>query len=115
MSTIKVGDNIPLSLNLFDKAADKNVRVDIYSSNGEKLKQVYLYHIESGLYVNTDVPMPDVRYIIAFYEVENSEDYETVSERFYSSPLPLEPKKWITGIVDEVSESETEWITGVVE
>lgn len=80
---------------------------------GDQLSSVYLHHIKSGLYINTDVPMPDLSYILVSYTVEDSEEFQSGLERFDSTPKSDEDD-WIIGNVDEITSIDNDWITGVV-
>lgn len=114
MSAVIVGEKIPLALNLHDNRPDLKVQAEIFSMFGDRLATVYLYHAQSGLYINTDLPMPNVPYIIVKYDVLDSEDYESVAERFDSSQREPDPEKFVSGQVDTVVKSK-EFITGVVD
>lgn len=111
---IKIGDPIPLSLKLFDNSPDQKVTADIYSNKGDKLKSVGLFHLESGLYINTDTPMPNVESVIVVYSVRDSDKYADASDIFYSKPLEVDEPKFIHGTVER-KENRSEFITGVVD
>jgi len=114
MSTVVVGEKIPLALKLYDNVVNMKVKADIFSMFGDRLATVFLYHVESGLYVNTDLPMPDHKYVMAAYTVEDSVDYESVCERFDSSERMPEEESFVAGQVESSSKSK-EFITGVVD
>jgi hypothetical protein len=114
VSVVKIGEKIPLALKLHDNRPGMTVRADIFSMYGDRLSSVYLYHAQSGLYINTDLPMPDVPYALVTYTVEDSEDYESVCERIDSRQRDSEPEKYISGQVTSESTS-SEFITGVID
>lgn len=107
-----MGEKIPLALKLYDNRPDMKVRADIFNMFGELLNSIRLHHTQSGLYINTDLPMPDLEYILVTYTVEDSEDYESICERF-DGVKKQENDKWIYGQVDEMVKS-SEFITGVI-
>jgi len=113
MSIVTIGEKMPLALKLHDNRVDLTVRADVFNMFGEKLSQVYLYHAQSGLYINTDLPMPDVDYAIVTYTVEDSDEYESVCERFDSRQRDTEPEKFINGTVEFHSKS-SDFIQGVI-
>lgn len=114
MSCVVVGSKVPLSLQLYDNKSGLKVTADILDMFGVKLTQMHLHSTESGLYINTDYPMPELPYILVSYAVDNSNEYESCFERFYSVAAEPEEETWIVGSVDNVSK-DNEWITGVVE
>lgn len=114
MSTVTVGEKMPLALKLYDGNQFQKVRADVFSMFGDKLASVFLYHAQNGLYINTDLPMPDVQFVLATYTVEDSENYESVCERIDSRKRDPEPEKFISGQVTAQSES-SEFITGVID
>lgn len=114
LSEVTVGEKMPLALKLYDSRVNMTVRADVFSMFGDRLATVNLYHAESGLYLNTDLPMPDVKYVLVTYTVEDSEDYESVCERFDSSERMPEEESFVAGQVDSVSKS-AEFITGVID
>ena len=114
MSIVIIGEKMPLALKLYDSRPDKTIRADVFSMFGDKLATVNLYHAQSGLYLNTDLPMPDVPYVLVTYTVEDSEDYESVCERFDSCERPTEPETFVSGQVESSSKN-TEFISGVID
>lgn len=113
MSMVIVGEKMPLALKLFDSNPNQKVRADVFSMFGDLLARVYLYHAQSGLYINTDLPMPDVPHVLVTYTVEESEDYESVCERIDSCQPDKLPDQFIAGQVESIVKS-TEFITGVI-
>ena len=109
---IEVGQKMPLSLKLFDNSPIEKVTAHIFTNFGDKLEQVGLHHIESGLYINSDVPMPDVDSVIVVYQVADTEKYADATDTFYSKPKPVD-EKFIYGIVESRSKN-TDFIIGVV-
>lgn len=110
---VMVGDPIPLNLKLYDNSPIETISAHLFSNLGDKLAQVKLYHLESGLYVNTDTPMPDVKSLIVIYKVESSDKYEDSSEVFFSIPRPKDEPKFIHGFV-ESREKINDFISGVI-
>lgn len=113
MAIVVVGEQIPMALKLYNNAPDKKVKASVYSQFGEKLSSTFLYHVEDGLYMNTEIPMPNLPSIIVTYNVENSEDYVETAEQFFSAPKVQEEEKYLTGIVKSV-ENRTDVKTGIV-
>lgn len=113
MARITVGDPIPLALKLYDNSPDKKVKAKLYSRYGDLIGSTYLYHVEDGLYMSTEIKMPDVQSISVVYSVENSEDYSDTAEQFFSAPKVQEEENWVTGIVKSV-ENKSEYRTGIV-
>lgn len=107
------GERIPLSLKLYDSAPDKKVRADIYNASGVKIQSVYLYHIENGVYMNTEIEAPNIKNIVIDYQVEDSEDYSGASERFFILPPKVEEEKIIIGQVQEKITT-SDFIKGVI-
>lgn len=112
MTEVLVGERVPLSVQAFDENPGLKIMARIHSMDGELLENTYLYHAMNGLYLNTEIIMPD-KIIIATYAVENSGDYMTGAEKF--SPIKPEksPEKFIYGFVTEKI-TDTEFITGVI-
>jgi len=108
-----VGEKINLGLRLFDSSPDKKVRADLYSVHGEKVGSVYLYHVENGIYMNSDLSMPDHKSILVSYTVENSQDYSDIVDRIEGIPAKVEAAKFILGQVKQ-REFSTEFVKGVV-
>lgn len=106
------GERIPLSLKLYDSATDKKVRADIYDASGVKLQSVYLYHIDNGVYMNTEVEAPNSKNILIDYQVEDSEDYSGVCERLYIQPKVEEEKIIIGQVQEKITTSD--FIKGVI-
>lgn len=110
---IMIGEPIPLNLKLYDDSPIEKVTAHIFTNLGDKYKSVALFHLESGLYVNTDTPMPNVESVIVVYKVQDSEKYADASETFFSKPRPVDEPKFIYGVV-ESREKRSEYITGVI-
>jgi hypothetical protein len=113
VSRLISGQKMPLCLKLWDSAPDKKVRADVYNQNGECIKSVYLYHLEKGIYMNRDISAPDIEHCMVSYEVENSEDYSPVTERFFIDKAKVEEPKFILGVVKEKINT-AEYIKGVI-
>jgi hypothetical protein len=110
---VTVGDYIPLNLKLFDDSPSEKVTADIFTNKGDRYKSVSLFHVETGLYINTDTPMPNVESVIVVYKVLDTDKYADASDIFYSKPAPVDEPKFIYGVV-ESKENRSEYITGVV-
>lgn len=112
MTEVLVGSKIPLSVQAHDENPALKIEAILYSINGEQLDSTFLYHAKNGLYLNTDLEMPD-KIVIATYSVKNSEDYMTGAEKFFPQQPEKSPEKYISGFVTEKM-TDTEFIAGVV-
>jgi hypothetical protein len=77
------------------------VRADIYNFYGDKLNSVYLYHVENGIYMNSEIKAPSLDGVAVVYEIENSDLYSPVTERFFIDKTEVEEPKYILGLVKE--------------
>lgn len=112
MTEINIGDSIPLSVQVWDKNADLDVKAKLTDNFGILLEIVPLVSYGEGLYMSQIVKMPDVKFVVAQYLIE-PDDYETTSETFFSIPKPSEPQKFIVGEVQSRIKS-NEYTIGVV-
>ena len=113
MAIVVIGQSIPMALKLYDNAADKKVKATVYSQFGDSLFSAYLYHVQDGLYMNTEILMPDIQSIVVTYSVENSDQYVDTAEQFFSAPKVQDDEKYLTGLVKSV-ENRSEIKTGTV-
>lgn len=112
MILVEVGKRVPLVLQVFDKRDDLTVKAKIIDNLGIELANIKLISYGGGLYMNQTFPMPDVRFIVAQYEID-SDDYEVTSDQFEAIPKPSEPEKLIVGQVEKRLKY-NEYVTGVI-
>lgn len=99
---IRVGDIVPVMLQLPDGNPELMVEARIIDSKNELLAVLELSHVGRGLYSNLDFIMPNEKFITAQYRILNSDLYEQVSDIFMATGVD-EPKEMIlTGTVTEV-------------
>lgn len=96
---IVVGAKLPLTLTLVDAEAGHDVVASVTDSFGKQHVRTKLIDVGSGVYVNNEVQMPDVPFVVVQYFVQDSDKYEVASERFDSIPKPMPPEKMIDGQV----------------
>ena len=84
---IKVGDSVPLHLQLFDGKTDKVGVATVFDDMKKEIFSSQLAHVGNGLYINEDLKMPNIPFMIASYIVfdgdKESMDYERASDVFY--------------------------------
>jgi hypothetical protein len=118
---IDTGTIIPLVVQLFDANLKAQINVTVFSPSSEIIFQGELQHIRNGLYETKQLVMPDMDFVIAQYEVLNSEEYSKASETFYRTKTEeitkqllaeYSPKydNYYTGSI--VSESKDDYIEG---
>lgn len=78
---IKVGQPIPISLQLFDGATDKFVRAVVRNSSGSAISgsPFALTHVAGGQYSNLSVLMPDTKFVTVQYKVYTDSGFTTAS------------------------------------
>jgi len=79
---LKKGEIVPLALQLFDGSDSQKVRVVVVGPSGTSLFEGELEHKIGGLYQSTDFQMPDLPFVIAQYEVLESNEYGRASDTF---------------------------------
>lgn len=112
MTEVLVGSKIPLSVQAHDESPELNIQANLFSINGEFIDSTYLYHAQNGLYLNTELSMPD-KIVIATYSVKNNDNYMTGAEKFSPKQQEKSPEKYISGFVTGKM-TDTEFIVGVV-
>lgn len=112
MTEVLVGSKIPLSVQAHDENPSLKIEAILFSINGEQLDSTFLYHAKNGLYLNTELEMPN-KIVIATYSVKNSEEYMTGAEKFSPLQPDKSPEKYISGFVTEKM-TDTEFIVGVI-
>lgn len=113
MARVTVGESIPLALKLYDNSPDKKVKAKVYSPYGDLMGSTYLYHVEDGLYMSSDIKMPDHESVLVVYSIDGSEDYSDSAEHFFSRPKVQNDDAFITGVVKNIT-IEAEYKTGIV-
>lgn len=78
----KLGETIPLSVQLHDGAIDKYCRAIVRDSDGTALagSPVTLTHISNGKYEDNTLVMPNKRYVSVTYEVYEDALFTTLSD-----------------------------------
>lgn len=114
MAEIKVGDIIPLIIQLHDGYAGADVRARVYNSLGLNVANLKLVHYENGLYMNKSFEMPNDEFVTVQYQVQDSLDYAMGSETFYSIQKPSPEPTIIVGEVVEKMKNESIIIGEVV-
>lgn len=78
---LKIGETVPISLQLFDGATNKYPRARLYKIDGTELSgsPVALSHIANGLYKNSAFSMPNENAVIVQYRVFNDAGFTTES------------------------------------
>jgi hypothetical protein len=108
---IKVGDIVPLVLQLADGSHKERAFVTVLDSDFKILFQDELTHVYAGAYKNMEFKMPASRFVTAQYIVTSTDRYEIVSEVFYSEPVE---ESFISGIVIDESDLNGGFINGYV-
>ena len=112
MIQVKVGDLIPLTLQVYDKRTDLTVTAKLVDNFGVLIAEKELASFGDGLYMSQTIQMPDVKFIIAQYFV-TPDEYEVSSDQFFAIPKPSEPEKLIVGEVQSRIKS-NEYAIGVI-
>jgi len=106
---VKVGEKIPLSLQVYDGNPDLSVKCNLLDTSGKLFFTVPLSHISNGLYLNSEVEMPENDYLIAQYQTNKPMDYEIAQDVFKSIPKVQLPEKYILGeVIDTVALSKVD-------
>lgn len=107
---IELGKSIPLSLQAVDGNPSMNIIATCIDNFGVVIAKVKMTHYENGLYLSNEVPMPDVKYVVAQYD-SGDDNYEITSDVFYTVPKP-QTEKFIVGEICKVEQNE--FIIGTV-
>lgn len=113
MIDVMVGRRIPLNLQVHDGNASLKVSCILTDSFGKEFARADLPSFANGLYMNTDLEMPDVPLLVAQFFTDRPDDYEVAQEVFRSIPKPVIEEKPILGEVISVEQS-SEIIIGEV-
>ena len=122
----RVGENIPLNLQLWDRAENKFVLATVRRPDGSELASspVHLSHVSGGFYASQALKMPaGVEFVIAFYQVFDDENLTRLSsvhaeavETFVATkPVVAEGGTAITAIVEAVSPELTAAVERIVQ
>lgn len=95
---LKLGQLIPIVLQVFDGRSDLNVWALIINDIGLVLKKVAMFHAENGLYLNNTEVMPLTTFITVQYQIEQ-EGYTLDSDTFYLEPILDVPEIILVGEV----------------
>lgn len=83
ISSIKVGDRVPIVLQLTDGATDKYPQASIRDNEDNLLDTLDLVHVASGLYsLSVAYTMPDELYIAISYMVYTDATHTTLSSAY---------------------------------
>lgn len=124
---LRVGQKIPLALQLFDGATDRHVRAWVRKPDGTQLSgsPYTLSHVASGLYENDNATMPDSDWVTAQYRVFDdsgftspSEDHADALDTFTRS-TSIENGSEVAGFIDSGGEvlglaQGSDAVTGIV-
>jgi hypothetical protein len=95
---IKLGQIIPILLQVHDGRADLTVWAIIIDSAGNELKKVAMFHSQNGLYMNNTEPMPLSSFITIQYLIEEG-GYSLSIDVFELEDLVEPPEIYIVGEV----------------
>ncbi len=95
---IKLGDTVPLHLQLYDGNDKMIVHVEVLSPMQDNLFSGELLHVANGLYETLQFKMPAVDYVVCTYIVydkkgEESDGYARSSDIFYRDIIGLEMRE----------------------
>lgn len=110
---ITVGERLPLTMTTVDDAKGLEVVAVVTDAFGKQIASEKMTEPGPGVYVNLDVIMPDVPFVVVKYFINNSDLYAVCSERFDSQPKPSEPAKFVEGQVTSRKKL-TEYVSGEV-
>ncbi len=81
---LKVGDQIPVSLQLFDGATDKFVRAVIRDSAGSTISgsPFSVPHVSGGQYSNTAALMPSSAFVTVQFKVYTDSGFTTLDDSY---------------------------------
>jgi hypothetical protein len=78
---MKIGDPMPLCLQLADRLTDKYVQATLRDDEGTTLETVNLSHVSEGLYADFLTPFPnDTVFVTCQYLVYDDSGYTVLSE-----------------------------------
>ena len=98
-ASVRVGDKLPVALQLPDGAPNKFVRAWTYGSNGELVSgPTPLNHIAAGLYVTNTLTMPNSEFVAIQYRVYEDAAYTTLSSD-YGDAVDTVSRTNLSGIV----------------
>lgn len=107
MIPVKVGEKIPLTLQVYDGNPDLQVKCTLMDKYGAVFMNVKLDHISSGLYVNNSMEMPEMDFLIGQYLTNRPMDYEIAQDIFQGIPKVQMPEKYVVGeVIDTVELTE---------
>ena len=98
MISIKVGEKIPLILQVRDGNQDLNPTAILIDQFNNEYMRVKLNHQVNGMYCNFQINMPDLDLLVAQYVCDHG-DYEVAQDIFKSVPKPIKTEKMIYGEV----------------
>lgn len=87
----RVGEDIPLTLQLEDRNTGKYVRASVYNPSGAHIagSPINLSHFGQGMYT-AELPMPFVEFVRVAYEVYDDSGYSTPSKAYEHIAEPVE-------------------------
>lgn len=79
---LKIGQRIPISIQLFDGATDKFVKASIIKADGSAISgsPFNVPHVSGGLYSLNTQSMPNTEYISVQYKIYNDDEFTVPSE-----------------------------------
>jgi hypothetical protein len=107
---LDTGTIVPLVVQLFDANSKAKINVSVFSPASQVLFKGELQHISGGLYETKQFVMPDMDFVIAQYEVLNSDEYSRASETFYR----VKTQEITKQLLDEYSPKYDNYYTGSV-
>jgi hypothetical protein len=108
--SVKVGDPIPLSLQLRDGNESQVVQATVLTPTAKVVSEVLLAHQRGGLYMSAAVAMPDVPFVVAQYKVLNTDFYEDAADEFQRDVAEAQAKQVVAALTPKA----TKWIVGQV-
>lgn len=107
MIQVLVGQKIPLNLQVYDGNKDLLVECILFDKNGNRYLSAQLTHSNAGLYLNNEVEMPEIDYLIAQYFTNKPMDYEMAQDIFHAVPKVQPLEKYLLGeVIDSIELSE---------
>ena len=82
IQNIKVGDNVPIELQIADGATDQYPRALVYDQGSLILTTIDLVHDNQGNYSGSVYAMPDNEFIKVIYIVYSDAGYTTVNAKY---------------------------------
>jgi len=120
---LKVGDLVPLSVQISDGNPDLEITVKVINPANAVIFEGVLSHMQQGFYETKQFIMPDFDFVIALYKIQNADEYSNASETFYKCDYEeinralldeYAPKydNYYQGVV--VSESQDDFLEGYI-